>query len=692
MNFTQKISETSPDEIPSKFLQWGIRKIGGLFEELYTKSGGLEVKPSELPGLVKGDPLTPAEAAYNILHGFVESSWIDDNVIELAKRIFPEKIKILVENADKLVEKQFTIFGQDLDYSSGIRWHYDPENDHEFDPSELPKRLKQSDPLGGFDIKYPWELSRLQHFPRLSLAYRITGRKKYLDALKDQTEDWIRFNPVGFGPNWACTMDISIRAANMAYAYAILGDVQHDEPFAVELTRNLVAHGRFIANHLEWSEELTGNHYTADLAGLSVLGSILAPSVYEAEDWIDFARDELAMEIKKQIYPDGWDFEASTTYHRLVLECFLIAAIFLDRAGKRMEKDYQNCLCRMGKFVRDITMPDGSFPLIGDNDSGLFMSLQPADLSNLNYIMALAAAVTGDSSLKPLDHAELQVPEIIWLAGEAGWVSWGEMRPAERPSTALYPDGGLFILRSSGHFDMLTFRLGPVGQKGNGGHAHNDQLSVTMWFDSRQIVVDPGTACYTSDPVKRNFYRSTNNHATISIDGEEQSRFDDLDLFTLHQDVETRFRALDTYDDHSQVAGSIRGYGKWDADEIKFRRIIRHDETHRQFEILDKIEISENARNEIYGKLMWNFPLAAGLTADSRGSGYVKILDPDGNMVAEVLYNPGWTLEIAPTFFAPQYGVEEDNVTLRFRPPGNILVSHFIFRGTPKVRERSIPK
>ncbi|MCK4720356.1 hypothetical protein KAU08_06845, partial [bacterium] len=94
----------------------------------------------------------------------------------------------------------------------------------------------------------------------------------------------------------------------------------------------------------------------------------------------------------------------------------------------------------------------------------------------------------------------------------------------------------------------------------------------------------------------------------------------------------------------------------------------------------------------IHGRLVWTFPLAAGLTADSRGSGYVKILDPDKNMVAEVLYNPGWTLEIAPTSFAPQYGVEEENVTLRFRPPGNILVSHFIFRGTPKVRERSIPK
>ncbi|MCX6647122.1 MAG: alginate lyase family protein, partial [bacterium] len=541
-----------------------------------------------------------------------------------------------------------------------------------------------------FDVKYVWELSRLQHFPRLALAYRLTGEKKYARALIEQTEDWIRNNPVGFGANWVCTMDVSIRAANLAYAFAILGEFHFESDFAVELVGNLIAHGRFIGNHLEWSDEITGNHYLANIAGLAILGCLLAQSVPEASDWVEFAQQELTEEIKKQVYPDGWDFEASTGYHRLALECFLIPAIFLDRIGKRMAKEYIAKLIHMGAFARDIAMPDGSFPLIGDNDSGLFMSLQPSPLNDLNYLIELTAAYTGDSSLKPVIHLEGLVPETLWLTVEAGWVRWCELRPSERPRTSEYQDGGLHIVKSADLRDMCTFRLGPVGQKGAGGHAHNDQLSITIWFNSKPVVVDPGTGCYTANFEKRNSYRLSAIHSVISVDGEEQNRFSDDQLFRIREDVNFIFQGLDSYSDHSQLVGSIKGYGRWAKDDIGFNRIIRHDAKRRQIEILDEVEIAEKIRDEIRGKLTWNFPLAPGLTVESRGTGYLKLLDRDGEIIAEVLFNPGWTVNLDETRFAPSYGVEEKNITLRFKPIGEIFESHFIFRAAPVMSQASI--
>lgn len=689
MNITRKIAETPPEELPRRALRWGIRKAGEFWEELLARSGGIEVKPSELPGIVVGDSLTASDAAYTVLKGFADSAWISEHVVELVGKIMPEQAEALITDADRLVDKRFTILGVELDYSTGIRWHSDPKNDYEFDPSEFYARIKIGDEAVKFDIKYPWELSRLQHFPRMALAYRMTGDKKYARALVNQTEDWIRSNPVGCGVNWACTMDVSIRAANLAYAFAILGDYYYEPEFAIELSRNLVTHGRFIGNHLEWSDVLTSNHYLANVAGLAVLGCILAPGIYEASDWIEFAQKELVEEIKKQVYPDGWDFEASTGYHRLALECFLIPAIFLERTGKRMPKDYIAKLRQMGAFVRDITMPDGSFPLIGDNDSGLFMSLQPRELSNLDYILGLTAEYTGEASLKPYEHSEKLFPEILWFTGEAGWVRWGEMRPVERPRNSEYMDGGLYIIKSIDLMDMCTFRIGPAGQKGVGGHAHNDQLSVTIWFNSRPVVVDPGTGCYTANPEKRNYYRSTENHAAVSIDGEEQNRFYEGNLFRLHEDVEYNFQGFDSFTDHSQLVGSIKGYGRNDKNDIRFSRIIRYDGKHRQFEILDEVELKENLRSDTRSKLTWNFPLAPDLSVESRGSGYLKLLDSNGIMVAEVLFNPGWEVEISETYCAPAYGVVEKNLTLRFKPIGEIYESHFIFRAAPTIGQVS---
>jgi hypothetical protein len=690
MDLSKKISGISPEELPARALKWGIRKAQEFFEELSAHIGGLEIKPSELPGLVAGDALTPSDAALRVLHGFAESAWISDHVVEIARNVMPEQVKSLIADTDKLVLKKFRIFGEEVDYSSWIRWHYDPKNDYEFKAGEFFRRLKIGSEEGRFDVKYVWELSRLQHFPRLALAYRLTGDKKYANALIEQTHDWIGNNPVGFGANWTCTMDISLRAANLAYAFAILGNFHFESDFAVELIGNLIAHGRFIGNHLEWSDEITGNHYLANLAGLAVLGCLLAPGIPEASDWVEFAQQELGAEIKKQVNPDGSDFEASTGYHRLALECFLIPAIFLDRIGKRMSKDYIAKLIHMGVFARDIAMPDGSFPLIGDNDSGLFMSLQPRPLSDLNYVIELTAAYTGDSLLKPVINIGRQIPETLWLTGEAGWVRWGEMRPTERPRTSEYQDGGIFIVKSSDLRDMCTFRLGPVGQKGAGGHAHNDQLSVTIRFNSKPIIVDPGTGCYTASFEKRNHYRLSALHSIISIDGEEQNRFSDDELFKIKVDVDYFFQGLDSYSDHSQIVGSIKGYGRWAKDEIGFSRIIRHDAKRRQFEILDEIEISEKIRDEIRGKLTWNFPLASGLTVESRGTGYLKLLNRDGELAAEVLFNPGWTVTMDETRFAPSYGIEEKNVTLRFKPIGEIFESHFIFRAAPAMSQTSI--
>ncbi|HDS31028.1 MAG TPA: alginate lyase family protein, partial [Firmicutes bacterium] len=558
--------------------------------------------------------------------------------------------------------------------SSGIKWHYDPRNGHEFSRDEFYSQVKITNPDGGWDIKYPWELSRLQHFPRLAFAWKLTGDRKYLDALVSQARDWIRENPVGFGPNWACTMDCAIRAANLAYSFAVAGkEIGGD--FASEIACSLIAHGKFIASHLEWSNELTSNHYLADIAGLAVLGCLMEPAVEIAGVWRKFACDELSREIEKQVYPDGWDFEASTAYHRLAMECFLIPAILMERNGEPMGERYRDRLRLMTEFVRDITLPDGSFPLIGDNDSGLFMSLHPRENNDLNYILALSSAYLCEPSLK-LDTVPM-CPEVMWMMGDVGRGRFEAFEACDRPSIASYPDGGLYCVRSDDGMDFLIFRLGKVGQSGNGGHAHNDQLSVTIWFEGKPLIVDPGSACYTSDPMKRNLYRSTKSHATIALGDCEQNRFVEGNLFTLRQEAFAGDVKIETDDGTVSLSGTMSGYGCFSEDEVKIRRSIVFTMLKRQFEITDELNLSGNASGET---ARWHFPLAPGLSVVECGPGRLAINSESGEHIADLLYLPGWEFDLDDTVYSPSYGEEIPNMTLQFTPPSQVVEAKFVIK------------
>jgi len=99
--------------------------------------------------------------------------------------------------------------------------------------------------------------------------------------------------------------------------------------------------------------------------------------------------------------------------------------------------------------------------------------------------------------------------------------------------TIAYPDFGLYIFRSNRFY--LSIRCGSIGQKGNGGHAHNDQLSLELFIDGKEIIRDPGTYLYTPLPEMRNRYRSEMAHFVPVLTDSIPDNLD-MNLFTLKSD------------------------------------------------------------------------------------------------------------------------------------------------------------
>lgn len=99
-----------------------------------------------------------------------------------------------------------------------------------------------------------------------------------------------------------------------------------------------------------------------------------------------------------------------------------------------------------------------------------------------------------------------------------------------------YTGMGIYVYKSE-HMKLIA-RCGEIGQNGNGGHSHNDQLSVCIGIGGRKIVHDCGSYLYTPSPDIRNKFRSVSMHFTPQLAGMEQNPWEPgvRGLFSLLED------------------------------------------------------------------------------------------------------------------------------------------------------------
>ena len=113
---------------------------------------------------------------------------------------------------------------------------------------------------------------------------------------------------------------------------------------------------------------------------------------------------------------------------------------------------------------------------------------------------------------------------------------------------------GIFIYASD-HLH-LAIRCGPQHLDGNGGHAHNDQLSCEINIDGDDLIADPGTYLYTPIPELRNKYRSVNAHFAPQLPAIEPGRLD-MGLFRLGNEA----KAECLFFGEKGFIGTHQGYG-----------------------------------------------------------------------------------------------------------------------------------
>lgn len=354
-------------------------------------------------------------------------------------------------------------------------------------------RAEQAAPLpDGFQLNLPWG-SRAYALPvgwQAPAPTPLEGswrhRLHYMEFLEGLPTpllerivlDWIEHNPLR-SPHllrfaWH-PFAASVRAVVWMQQIACRRD-QLSPHFIASATTSLAAQLRFVEQHFE--SDLRGNHLIKNIKAL-LWGAAFFTGP-ESDRWQQLGRRLLAAELTEQVLADGVHYERSPTYHCQVMADLLECHAVLPEGAERAT--LTRLLPEMGKAAALLTHPDGEVAQF--NDCALHNAYPSAHC---------------------LDALGRLVPF---------------MRPADGPFAL--PAAGFFGDRRGD--DYLIVDCGAVAPDYLIGHGHGDILTFEWSLGGRRIIIDQGTY-QNADGPRRQVGRSTLNHNTVSIDGEEQCDF-----------------------------------------------------------------------------------------------------------------------------------------------------------------------
>lgn len=590
-------------------------------------------------------------------------SSLSDAQVALVSTAFPRQSESLVRAADLIAAHEFSFLGSGrfipADHERAVAWRrlgyvpidwcVDPVRHLRF-PQGIPHKewdLFRMRPANA-DIKYPWELSRCQHFVSLGQAFLLTRQDKYALEIANQVKDFMEANPVGVGVNWVCTMDVAIRAANWAIALEMVAHAPClDERFWKSAYHALFEHGHFIYSNLENHYEVTSNHFLSNIVGLYYVALVFR-DIAVAREWEAFCKESLEREIIIQINPDGSDYESSVPYHRLVTELFMGPARLGQLHGKPFSEIYLGKLQSMLNFLAGVLRPDGLMPQIGDADDGRLHIMQdygdwqPQDS---RHLFGVAGKLFNKN-----EWFDFSGDRGAW---EAAWWGFDIARTpcVERrlPNvSAVYPDIGIAATRQDGNYLLVT--NGRVGTKGFGNHKHNELLGFEYHVNGIPICVDPGSYVYTCDFAARNQFRSTAYHNTLMVDGVEQNELNPEWLFRLFESSDPEFVNFQTDGKTTYCSGRHSGYMRLPDGGVIHERYFEFHQESGLLLIVDRV--TGKGRHN----LAWHFHFAPGAVVALAEQEEIHIANESENV--SMIVPEGLLMTMASEFYSPSYGVQ----------------------------------
>ncbi len=544
---------------------------------------------------------------------------IDEKAMEGFNRAFKEgllDLENLQADGAAIRARDFKIFFHDIPREGDYPWNTDWRHAHDFPLLDFRRYHHHAARDVAYDVKYPWELSRLSFL--LPLMQKAMLEKGFLslgpvEEVFTILADFDKNNPYAHSVNWQ-PMEVSMRGITlvMLLEMAILGRVSSDK--IALLLKMITKHGEFLWRTIEYTDN-RGNHYAANIVALLVMGAALSGHYLPCLKWQLYASEHIEEEIIAQFLSDGVNFEKSTAYHGLVAELFLVAMTVMKRQGVRLGVEAERRLHEACLFTATVRRPDGLIPLIGDTDDARLLAFDSASPRDPTTLLTLAAAMFDDVELKGALQKQHISPALPWILGVSGVERFIQLGSAPFSGGRHFHDGGYMVVRQDGSYIIID--TGEVGQNGVGGHGHNDILGFELGFEGHPLLVDPGCPTYTGDPRTRKLFRSTAWHNALVADNTEVAEI--LGPFRIAGHAKPHSDSFAAKDGEFILQGGHEGYKRLSSPLDHVRQIVFHP-AQRHMRCTDMLRTKGRHRVDRY------FHFAAGVNLRQIEGGIIATL------------------------------------------------------------------
>jgi len=440
------------------------------------------------------------------------------NIIEILKENCSTEIKTYIKYANKIIEKDFSIFEKKYKFENDINWFFSFFNDFKWKLGES-ERINLYAKDIEVDVKYVWEFNRHQFLTYLGFSYYYTKNEKYAKEFRRIILDWIKKNPPLYGINWYSGLEISIRLTSWIFTLYFFKESKeiNNVDFFKKIFRSMFQHAYFL-NYFHTRRSF--NHTVGDLFGVYLFSKTFE-EIKSIRRWERKFFNKFKRQIILQTRADGTNIEQSVNYHRFVLEFF---TLFLIMNSNNINKEDQHLIEKMYDFLLLIIKPNGNFPLVGDFDDGKVLLLTHFEDNSFIDLLNLGTILFRRGDLKYISK-QLKLISILFL-GKKGFEIFEKLRIREPVDTIkVFKNAGYFVIRDywSNESNYLFVDFGRFGPQ-NAPHSHSSITNFIFSYKGKDIIIDSGTYTYNKSWKDRNLFRKSRSHNVLTINKQDQAK------------------------------------------------------------------------------------------------------------------------------------------------------------------------
>lgn len=404
---------------------------------------------------------------------------------------------------DLSMSLEYDALGTKYNLNEEIAWHQGMYSEWDKDTFSKDMDFKNTDDIG--DVRFSWEINRHIFMPFLASKYISTNDKYYLDILQEAFNNFEEENRFLNGINWSSSMEIAIRAYQWLICLFLLKDSDETDDFKNRLINSIVTSIKYVEKNLSLYSS-ANNHLILEAAIMGIVG-IALKDIYK-QDWYEKSKNLLENNLYKQFHEDGVNKEQALHYQGFVTDMMLqynsiMKNINLKTIGEDIIK---KSVVFLGNVCSDIYHFD-----FGDSDDAKIISIENKKLNYYKYLLSFASFYYGE---KFIENPEL-IDSIRIFVGDkeiSDSYNYNEF--------SLYKKGGYGTIKNE---SLLVFDFGELGFGSLAAHGHADALMFLYAYKGKRFFVDSGTHIYNIKSKKRNYYRSTKAHNTLSYKEKDQS-------------------------------------------------------------------------------------------------------------------------------------------------------------------------